>query len=156
MDDQVTQNHSKKTVLSPTELPCLLWHKSGDYKCGFVFRSSVSFHWSIYISLCQYHIIFITVASYSLVSGIMSCSVLLQYCLGYSYFCISIYIFKLACHIPQIKKPPRIWLGLSWICRSKTARIDIFIILRFTIYLQSTHLFRSYLLSLKHVLKLSV
>lgn len=63
----------KKTILSLTDLQCHHWHKSGDYECEVVFKFSIQFHWSVNLSLCHYYIILITVATYSLISGIMFC-----------------------------------------------------------------------------------
>ena len=69
--------------------------------CGFISWLSVLSHSSIFLSLCQYHTVLMTVAlQYSLRSGMYvdsSSSILLsQDCFGYSrFFCISIQIVKL-------------------------------------------------------------
>jgi len=38
---------------------CLLCHRLGDFRCGFISGSSILFHWSIFPFLCQYHIVLI-------------------------------------------------------------------------------------------------
>jgi len=54
----------EQNLLSPTELSWQSYQKSSDHKREDFSRLSILFHWSIGLSLCQYHTAFITAALY--------------------------------------------------------------------------------------------
>ena len=111
--DQFSQHHLLKrlSLLECIFLPPLSKIRS-PYVCGFISGLSILFHWSICLSLCQYHTVLMTVALYIVWSQEIdsSSSILLsQGCFGYLSFvlfcfCISRQIVKL--FVPLLWKIP--------------------------------------------------
>ena len=81
---------------------------------------SILFHWFIFLVLCQYHIVLMTVALwYNRKSGrliFLAPFFFLNTALAIGVFCVSIWIVKFFVLVLW-KIPLVIWQGLQWICR---------------------------------------
>lgn len=87
-------------------LHCPSCHKSSDYVCVGLFLDSLLFHWSVYLSLCQYHIVLIIAISYVLKYGIIYPPALFfsgWFCLFLG-LCVSMYVLGF-------------WLVVYWLYR---------------------------------------
>ena len=95
--DQFSQHHLLKrlSLLHYIFMPPLSKIRC-PYVCGFISGLSILFHWSIFLSLCQYHTVLMTVALEVRQVDSSSSILLSQDCFGYSrFFCTSIQILKL-------------------------------------------------------------